>query len=162
MVSEGAGHPVVACDGGSRSSGSLRRPVHGPGRRPSLFTQPIPSSLVLVKLLVAVGVLVFPVPALVLGARGLRKRPGYSFDEPADRVSYVLLVALRAMVLFLVLALSVVLLVSTIGAAVVDVPLHGMVYVLFVLDVLLALLVVLSFGRRARRPVRRRVSPAAR
>jgi type IV secretory pathway VirB3-like protein len=117
---------------------------------------------VLVKLLVAVGVLVFPVPALVLGARGLRKRPGYSFDEPADRVSYVLLVALRAMVLFLVLALSAVLLVSTIGAAVVDVPLHGMVYVLFVLDVLLALLVVLSFGRRARRPVRRRVSPAAR
>jgi type IV secretory pathway VirB3-like protein len=118
--------------------------------------------VVLVKLLVAVGVLVFPVPALVLGARGLLKRPGYSPDEPADRVSHVLVVALRALVLLLVLALSVVVLVSTIGAAIVDVPLHGMVYVFFALDVLLALLIVFSFGRRARRPVRRRVSPAAR
>ena len=117
---------------------------------------------VLVKLLVAVGVLVFPVPALVLGARGLLKRPGYSADEPADRASYVLLVALRGLVLLLVFVLSAVVLVSTVGAAVVDVPLHGMVYVLFTLDVLLALLVVLSFGRRARRPVRRRVSPATR
>jgi hypothetical protein len=117
---------------------------------------------VLVKLLVALGVLVFPVPALVLGARGLTKRPGYSADEPADRLSYVLLVALRGLVLLLVFALSAVILVSTVGAVVVDVPLHGMVYVLFGLDVLLALLVVLSFGRRARRPVRRRVSPAAR
>ncbi len=117
---------------------------------------------VLVKLLVALGVLVFPVPALVLGARGLLKRPGYSVDEPADRASYVLLVGLRGLVLLVVLALSAVLLVSTVGAAVVDVPLHGMVYVLFVLDLLLALLVILSFGRHARRPVRRRVSPAAR
>jgi len=117
---------------------------------------------VLVKLVVAAGVLVLPVPALVLGARGLLKRPGYSADEPADRASYVLVVALRALVLLLVLALSGVVLVSTIGAAVVGVQLHGMVYVLFGLDVLLALLVVLSFGRRARRPVRRRVSPAAR
>jgi hypothetical protein len=117
---------------------------------------------VLVELLVALGVLVFPVPALVMGVRGLTKRPGYSADEPADRVSYVLLVALRGLVLLLVFALSAVILVSTIGAVVVDVPLHGMVYVLFGLDVLLALIVVLSFGRRARRPVRRRVSPAAR
>jgi type IV secretory pathway VirB3-like protein len=117
---------------------------------------------VLVKLLVAAGVLLFPLPALVLGVRGLMKRPGYSADEPADRASYVLLVGLRGLVLLLVFALSAVILVSTIGAAVVDVPLHGMVYVLFGLDVLLALVVVLSFGRRARRPVRRRVSPAAR
>ena len=116
----------------------------------------------LVKLLVAAGVLLFPVPALVLGARGLLKRPGYIVDEPADRVSYILLVALRALVLLLVLALSVVVLVSTIGAAVVDVQLHGMVYVFFVLDVLLALLILISFGRRDRRPVRRRVTPAAR
>ena len=114
------------------------------------------------KLLVALGVLVFPVPALVLGVLGMRKRPGYGVDEPADRVSYVLLVALRGLVLLLVFALSAVLLVSAIGAAVVDVPLHGMVYVLFGLDVLLALLVVLSFGRHARRPVRRRASPAQR
>ncbi|TQN44234.1 hypothetical protein FHU33_3729 [Blastococcus colisei] len=116
----------------------------------------------LVKLLVALGVLVFPVPALVLGARGWLKRPGYSVDEPADRVSYVLLVALRALVLLLLLALSAVVLVSAVGAAVVDVQLHGMVYVFFGLDLLLALLVVLSFGRPARRPVRRRASPATR
>ena len=116
----------------------------------------------LVKLLVAAGVLLFPLPALVLGARGLLKRPGYSADEPADRVSYILLVVLRGLVLLLVLALSAVVLVSTIGAAVVDVPLHGMVYVFFGLDVLLALLVVLSFGRHVRRPVRRRATPATR
>jgi hypothetical protein len=117
---------------------------------------------VLVKLLVAVGVMLFPVPALVMGVRGLLKRPGYSPDEPADRASYILLVALRSLVLLLVLALSVVVLVSAIGAAVVNVQLHGMVYVLFGLDVLLGLLIVFSFGRRVRRPVRRRVTPAAR
>jgi hypothetical protein len=117
---------------------------------------------VLVKLLVAAGVLLFPVPALVLGVRGLLKRPGYSPDEPADRASYILLVALRSLVLLLVLALSLVVLVSAIGAAVVNVQLHGMVYVLFGLDVLLGLLIVLTFGRRVRRPVRRRVTPAAR
>jgi hypothetical protein len=116
---------------------------------------------VLVKLLVAAGVLLFPVPALVLGVRGLLKRPGYSPDEPADRASYILLVALRSLVLLLVLALSLVVLVSAIGAAVVNVQLHGMVYVLFGLDVLLGLLIVLTFGRRVRRPVRRRVNPAA-
>ena len=117
---------------------------------------------VLVKLLVAAGVLLLPLPALVLGTRGLLKRPGYSPDEPADRASYILLVGLRGLVLLLVLALSLVVLVSTIGAAVVDVQLHGMVYVFFVLDVLLALLILISFGRRDRRPVRRRVTPAAR
>ena len=117
---------------------------------------------VLVKLLVAAGVLLFPVPALVLGARGLLKRPGYSAEEPADRVSYILLVVLRGLVLLLVLALSAVVLVSTIGAVVVDVPMHGMVYVFFGLDVLLALLIVLSFGRHVRRPARRRATPAAR
>ncbi len=116
----------------------------------------------LVKLLVAAGVVLFPVPALVLGVRGLPKRPGYSPDEPADRASYVLIIALRTLALVLVLALSVVVLVSTVGAAVVGVPLHGMVYVFFGLDVLLALLIVLSFGRRVRRPVRRRVTPAVR
>ena len=116
----------------------------------------------LVKLLVALGVLAFPVPALVLGARGLLKHPGYSADEPSDRASYILLVALRGLLLLLVLALSAVVLVSAVGAAVVDVPMHGMVYVLFGLDVLLALVVVVSFGRRVRRPVRRRVSPATR
>ena len=116
----------------------------------------------LVKLLVAAAVVLFPLPALVVGSRCVLKQKGYSPDEPADRASHVLIVTLRIVVLLLVFALSAVVLVSTVGAMVVDVPLHGMVYVLFTLDVLLALLVVLSFGRRARRPVRRRVSPAAR
>ncbi len=125
-------------------------------------TEPIPSGLVLVNLLIAAGVVLFPIPALVLGVRGLLKRPGYSADEPADRVSYIVLVTLRSLLLLLVFALSAVILVSTIGATVRDVELHGLVYVFFALDVLLALLVVVSFGRRDRRPARRRASPAAR
>ena len=116
----------------------------------------------LVNLLLAAGVVLFPIPALVLGARGLLKRPGYSADEPADRVSYIVLVTLRALLLLVVFALSAVILVSTIGATVKDVQLHGLVYVFFVLDVLLALLIVFSFGRRDRRRVRRRATPAAR
>jgi hypothetical protein len=117
---------------------------------------------VLVNLLVAAGVVLFPLPALVMGARGLLKRPGHSADEPADRASYILLVLLRAVVLLLVFALSAVILVSTIGATIRDVELHGLVYVFFGLDVLLSLLIVLSFGRRDRRPVRRRATPAKR
>jgi hypothetical protein len=124
--------------------------------------QPIPSGLVLVNLLIAAGVVLFPIPALVLGARGLLKRPGYSADEPADRASYILLVSLRVLLLLVVFALSAVILVSTIGATVRDVQLHGLVYVFFVLDLVLALLIVVSFGRRDRRRVRRRASPAAR
>ena len=116
----------------------------------------------LVNLLIAAGVLLFPLPALVLGARGLLKRPGYSADEPADRVSYIVLVTLRILLLLVVFALSVVILVSTIGASIRDVQLHGLVYVFFALDVLLALLIVFSFGRRDRRRVRRRATPAAR
>ena len=117
---------------------------------------------VLLKLLVAAGVLLVPLPALVLGARGLLEQPGYSPDEPADRVSHFLVVTLRGLVLLLVFALSVVTLVSAVGAAIRDVELHGLVYVFCVLDLLLALLVLLSFGRRARRPVRRRGTPAPR
>jgi hypothetical protein len=117
---------------------------------------------VLVDLLIAAGVLLLPLPSLVMGARGLLRRPGYSPDEPADRLSYVLVVGFRGLALLLVFALSAVILVSTIGAAVKDVPLHGLVYVFFALDVLLALTIVLSFGRSDRRSVRRRASPAAR
>ena len=116
----------------------------------------------LVNLLIAAGVLLFPLPAMVLGARGLLKRPGYSADEPADRVSYIVLVTLRILLLVVVFALSVVILVSTIGASIRDVQLHGLVYVFFALDVLLALLIVFSFGRRDRRRGRRRATPAAR
>lgn len=116
----------------------------------------------LVDILIAAGVLLFPLPALVMGARGLLKRPGYSPDEPADRLSYVLVVLGRSLALLLVLALSGVVLVSTIGAAIKDVELHGLVYVFFGLDLVLALTIVLTFGRRGRRPVRRRVTPAPR
>jgi hypothetical protein len=113
-------------------------------------------------LLIAAGVVLFPLPALFLGARNLRKRPGLSVDEPADWASFVLLVSLRALTCLLVFALSAVILVSTIGAVIRDVQLHGLVYVFFGLDLLLALLIVLSFGRIERRPVRRRATPASR
>jgi hypothetical protein len=117
---------------------------------------------VLVQLLVVLGVLAFPLPALYLGARNLLKRPGYSVDEPADRASFLMLVSLRTLTWLLVFALSLVTLVSAVGALVRGVELHGLVYVFFVLDLLLALLIVLSFGRRERRPVRRRATPAPR
>jgi hypothetical protein len=113
-------------------------------------------------LLIAVGVVLFPVPALYLGLRSLLKRPGYSVDEPADRASFLLLVFLRSLTCLLVFALSAVVLVSAVGAALRGVELHGMVYVFFVLDLLLALMIVLTFGRRERRPVRRPGSPARR
>src|SRR5829696_4271765 len=105
--------------------------------------EPIPSGLVLVDLLIAAGVLLFPLPALVRGARGLLKRPGYTADEPADRLSYFLVVGFRSLALLLVFALSAVILVSTIGAAIKDVELHGMVYVFFGLDLVLALTIIL-------------------
>jgi hypothetical protein len=117
---------------------------------------------VIVDVLIAAGVVLFPLPALVMGARGLLRRPGYSPDEPADRLSYVLVVVFRSLALLLVLALSGVILLSTIGAAIKDVPLHGLVYVFFVLDLLLAVTIVLTFGRRDRRRVRRRGNPAPR
>ena len=116
----------------------------------------------LVPLLVAAGVLLVPLPALVLGARGLRRHPGISYDEPADRVSFALLVTLRTLTLLLMLALSAVTLVSAVGAAIKVVELHGLVYVFLALDWLLAAIVLLTFGRRDRRPVRRRANPAAR
>jgi hypothetical protein len=117
---------------------------------------------VIVDLLIAAGVVLFPLPALVMGVRGLLRRPGYSPDEPADRLSYVLVVLFRSLTLLLVLALSGVILVSTIGAVIKDVELHGLVYVFFGLDLVLALTIVLTFGRRGRRRVRRRASPAGR
>jgi hypothetical protein len=117
---------------------------------------------VLVDLLVIAGVVLFPLPALYLGARNLLKRPGLSVDEPADRASFLILVSLRALICLLVFALSAVTLVSTVGALLRGVELHGLVYVFCVLDLLLALLIVLSFGRRDRRPVRPRATPASR
>jgi hypothetical protein len=124
---------------------------------------PIRCRLVVVDLLMAAAVVVIALPAFVLGLRGLARRSGhYSSDVGADRISLVLLVLVRSLVLLLVLALSAVTLVSTIGAAIKDVELHGLVYVFFVLDLLLAVLVLLTFGRRDRRRARRRATPARR
>jgi hypothetical protein len=112
--------------------------------------------------LVIAGVVVLPVPGLVLGARGLFRRPGYSPDMPGDRASIILLISLRLLTLLLVLALSALTLLSGIGALLKGVELHRLVYVFFVLDLLLATLVVLTFGRRDPRSGRRRATPAAR
>ncbi len=109
------------------------------------------------------GVLLLPLPALVAGARGLVRRAGYASDRRADRVSFAVLVGVRTLVWLLVLALAAVTLVSAVGAllrGLDDLP--SLVIVFFVLDLLLAALVLLTFGRRVRRPVRRPGSPARR
>ncbi|MCV2491573.1 hypothetical protein OF117_19695 [Geodermatophilus sp. YIM 151500] len=116
----------------------------------------------LAKLFVIAGVVLLAVPAFVLGCRGAGRRSGLSTDERADRTSYALLVALRVLTLALLLALSALLLLSGVGALVRDVDLHGMVWVFFVLDLLVATSVLLTFGRRERRPARRRAPTAAR
>jgi hypothetical protein len=112
--------------------------------------------------LVIAGVVVLPLPALALGARGLFRRPGYSPDMPGDRASIIVLITLRVLTLLFVFALSAITLLSAIGALIKGVQLHGLVYVFCVLDLLLATLVVLTFGRRDRRPGHRRATPAAR
>jgi heme/copper-type cytochrome/quinol oxidase subunit 1 len=116
---------------------------------------------VLVTFLVLAAVVLLPLPAVVLGARGLLRRRGYS-DEPGDRASLVLLISFRAFILLLMFALTALVLVSSIGALIKGVELHGAVYVFCVLDLLLATLVLLTFGRREPRPARRRASPAGR
>ncbi|WP_104528679.1 hypothetical protein [Blastococcus saxobsidens] len=116
----------------------------------------------LVPPLLIVGVLLLALPALVLGGKGLFRHRGYNAAEPGDRASVVTIVLLRALLLLLLLLVSGVVLLSTIGAMVVGVELHGMVYVLFVLDLLMAALALLTFARRERRPGRRRASPARR
>ena len=116
----------------------------------------------LVELVMVAGVLGLPLPALVLGARGLRRHDGFSSEFAADRASLVVLMTLRVVTLVLLLALSGLTLLSAIGAMIKGVQLPSMVWVLFVLDLLLGALTLLTFGRRDRRPVRRRANPAAR
>jgi hypothetical protein len=117
---------------------------------------------VLLTSLVIASVVLLPLPALVLGARGLLQRRGYNSDERSDRASLILLITFRAVTLLLVLALSALTLVSAIGALIKAVELHGAVYVFCVLDLLLAALIVLTFGLREPRPARRRANPAGR
>jgi hypothetical protein len=74
----------------------------------------------------------------------------------------VVLVTIRLLTWLLVLALSAVTLLSAVGAIVKNLALPDLVYVFFVLDLLLGTLVLLTFGRRDRRPVRRRGTPARR
>lgn len=116
----------------------------------------------LVSSLVLAGVVLLALPALVAGCRGVLRRPGLSADDPGDRASIIVLVSLRVLTLVLVFLLSGITMLSAVGALINRVDLHGMVYVLFVLDLLLAALIVLTFGRRDHRRVRRRASPAAR
>jgi hypothetical protein len=112
--------------------------------------------------LLIAGVVLAALPAFVLGARGLFRHRGYVTGDPNDRASVVLMVSLRMVVLLFLLTLSAITLVSCIGALIKGVELHGMVYTFFVLDLLLAALVLLTFGRNETRPARRRASPAAR
>jgi hypothetical protein len=118
--------------------------------------------VVVIQALLVAAVVLLPLPAFVLGCRGLRGHRGYSWGETGDRRSFVVLVLLRLLTLLLVFALSAITLLSCIGALIKGVELHGLVYVFFGLDLLIALLVLLTFGRREQRPVRRRVSPATR
>jgi hypothetical protein len=119
--------------------------------------------LVVLELIMVAGVVLAALPALWLGARGLTLRSGhYSSDVTADRVSLVVLVAVRLLVWLLVLVLSTVVLVCAVGAVVRDLELPDLVPVFFLLDLLLAALVLLTFGRRARQRPRRRGTPAAR
>ena len=116
----------------------------------------------LVEVLITVVVVLVPLPALVLGGRGLLRRSGYSLVDSGDRLSFIVLVVLRLLTLVLVFALSAVTLLASIGALIRDLRLPNLVYVFFVLDLLLAALILLTFGRRERRPARRRANPARR
>ncbi len=129
---------------------------------PPADDHPIRSGLVPLTLLLIAAVLLLPVPALVLGARGLLRRDGFSSVDSRDRTPFALLVSLRLLMLVLVFALSALTLVAGIGGLVRNRELPSMVYVLVVLDLLVATLVVLTFGRRERRPARRRATPAPR
>jgi heme/copper-type cytochrome/quinol oxidase subunit 1 len=118
---------------------------------------------VVLELLMVAGVVLIALPALVWGIGGLPRRSGhYSSDVGADRASLVVLVTIRTLTLVLVTLLSAVVLVSAVGAMVRDLEMPSLVSVFFVLDLLLATLVLLTFGRRDRRRARRPATPAGR
>ena len=108
-----------------------------------------------------VGVLALPLPALVLGARRLLRRTGRaSIDERTDRAELVLLVTGRLIGLVLLFGLSAITLLACIGGLIKGLTVPSLVYVFFVADLLVATLVVLTFGRSVRRRARRPASPA--
>jgi hypothetical protein len=118
---------------------------------------------VVLEVLMVVGVLLVPVPALVVGAGGLRRRTGRSStDARADRIELGLLVTGRALSLLLVLALSGITLLSCLGGLVKGLTVPSLVYVFFVADLLIAVLVLLTFGRLEQRRARRPANPARR
>jgi hypothetical protein len=122
---------------------------------------PITSLSVVLEVLMVVGVLLLPLPALILGARGLLRRTGRaSIDERTDRVELVLLVTGRLISLLLLFALSGITLLACVGGLVKGLTVPSLVYVFFVADLLVATLVVLTFGRSDRRRARRPASPA--
>jgi hypothetical protein len=107
-----------------------------------------------------VGVLALAVPALVLGVLGLRQRSGRaSTDRTTDRIELGLLVTGRLLALVLLFLLSAVTLLACVGGVLKGLRVPSLVYVFFVADLLIAVLVLLTF---ARRPVRRPGSPARR
>jgi hypothetical protein len=118
---------------------------------------------VVIEVLMIVGVVVLPLPALVLGSRGLVQRSGRaSMDDRTDRAELMLLVLGRLTALLLLFALSGITLLASIGGLVKHLTVPSLVYVFFVADLLVATLVVLTFGRHGRRPARRPASPAPR
>jgi biotin transporter BioY len=117
---------------------------------------------VVVEVLMVVGVLALPVPALVLGSRRLLHRSGRNTAERSERMELALLVLGRLIGLVLLAALSGITLLSCIGGLVKGVDVPSLVYVFFVADLLVATLVVLTIGRLVRPPRRRRASPGRR
>ncbi|MGY1845321.1 MULTISPECIES: hypothetical protein [unclassified Modestobacter] len=115
-----------------------------------------------IEVLMVVGVVLVPLPALVLGSMRLLHRSGRATDERSDRIELVLVVLGRLVGLLLLAALSAVTLVACIGAIAQDVQVHSLVYVFFVADLLVALLVLATVGRLTRPPARRRGNPARR
>jgi hypothetical protein len=118
---------------------------------------------VVLEVLMVVGVVLVPLPALTLGAAGLFQRTGRSsIDQRTDRIELALLVTGRLFALFLLLALSGITLLSCIGGLIRGMTVPSLVYVFFVADLLIAVLVLLTFGRRDQRRARRPATPARR
>jgi hypothetical protein len=118
---------------------------------------------VVIEVLMIVGVVLLPLPALALGVRRLLSRTGRaSIDDRADRLEFALVVTGRLIGLLLLLALSGITLLACVGGLIKGLRVPSLVYVFFVADLLVASLVVLTVGRRGPRPARRRASPAQR
>jgi hypothetical protein len=118
---------------------------------------------VVFEVLMIIGVVALPLPALVLGARRLLHRSGRaSTDDRTDRVELVLLVTGRLIGLLLLFALSAITLVACVGGLIKGLSVPSLVYVFFIADLLVASLVFLTVGRLRPRPARRRATPAPR